>query len=509
MSSLDRINVLLGHIRPVITEKRDSPAVAIARGIFSEVPPVNRSLERAIIILGQVVPSKTEFNSLKEFFEYMRVQGRNLTTLDLTHYYLHDDEVIEILKYCPNLTSLTLNSEFKGKIPTENVIAAICSSCPRLQNLHLGAFEFTDTALGFLTQLPALTNLRITFSKGITDAGLEQIGKISSLEQLDLDLSFTPISNVGLSALSKLPRLKAINLNLAHQDLTSAGLLELTRLPLKKLNLSSSNITDKDIEFFISNIKTLEILDLSHCRNLTDWGIRFLGKLKQLQSLMLRWTSITGITLIFLKGTSLHTLDLSSCDNLGDKGLRALAVLRKLQTLDLNFYRCSDQALAYLTWLPHLTTLGLAQNSYELSDMALDSISSISTLKSLDLSFHKSITSYGFSLLSRLTHLETLRLNGNQGLTDENLKSLSTLPLKTLELTECRKLTGTGFAHLTHLPLENLAIDCCSGLTNQIWDFLAQLKYLKQLLCWDCNLNLMLGRHTLQPLIDQGLDVRG
>ncbi len=130
----------------------------------------------------------------------------------------------------------------------------------------------------------------------ITDEWLEQIGKLSRLEGLDLTL-WSGLSDAKLARLERLARLKTLRLD--GYWVTDAGLAHLRGLT------------------------RLEELDLNGCR-VTDAGLRHLRGLTRLRTLNLDQTGVTDAGLEHLRGLKeLRTLNLN-CTDVTDEGAKKL-----------------------------------------------------------------------------------------------------------------------------------------------------------------------------------------
>jgi Leucine-rich repeat (LRR) protein len=80
---------------------------------------------------------------------------------------------------------------------------------------------------------------------------------------------------------------------------------------LRKLNLSSSKVENWDLEH-LKDLPELRVLHLGHCLHITDGGMRYIGKLKNLEELYLDQTLVTDNGLEDLKGlTNLKKLGVS------------------------------------------------------------------------------------------------------------------------------------------------------------------------------------------------------
>ena len=106
-----------------------------------------------------------------------------------------------------------------------------------------------DAALGHLTALEQLRELRLPFSQ-ITDSGIAQLEACPQLHTLDLtaaqSLTASPsIDDTALAHLCELPAIAALDLREAY-PISGAGLARLGNLPaLQNLKLTSDARTEK------------------------------------------------------------------------------------------------------------------------------------------------------------------------------------------------------------------------------------------------------------------------
>lgn len=163
-------------------------------------------------------------------------------------------------------------------------------------------------------EIPSLSRLvslrRIGFQGGwraypskITDAGLAELAKLklSSLEELDLG-KCPAITNAGLEQIGKIPTLTFLILD-ENPNITDDGLLHLKEL--KKLDYlrlwACPNITDRAVDS-ISSITSLRELSFEQCLQITDAALPKLAEVK-----------------------NLRRLKLNGCDQLTDEGIQILA----------------------------------------------------------------------------------------------------------------------------------------------------------------------------------------
>jgi CheY-like chemotaxis protein len=166
-----------------------------------------------------------------------------------------------------------------------------------------------------------------------------------------LDLLSTQISDRELgNLLSSLNDLRF--LSLAETRVGDAGLVHLQSLThLQELHLDHSDITDEGLKL-LTTLPSLEILDLKGTR-ITDAGLAEVGRLERLRGLYLTRTGITDAGLVYLRNLSeLETLILWDTA-IGDAGLEHLKSLQHLREVILWNTRVTQQgAEALQTALP-------------------------------------------------------------------------------------------------------------------------------------------------------------
>jgi CheY-like chemotaxis protein len=166
-----------------------------------------------------------------------------------------------------------------------------------------------------------------------------------------LDLLSTQISDRELgNLLSSLKDLRF--LSLAETRVGDAGLVHLQSLPhLQELHLDHSDITDEGLKI-LTTLPNLEILDLKGTQ-ITDAGLIHVGRLAGLKGLYLTRTGITDAGLEKLRNLGkLETLILWDT-GIGDAGLEHLKSLKHLKEVILWNTRVTQQgAQALQTALP-------------------------------------------------------------------------------------------------------------------------------------------------------------
>ena len=120
----------------------------------------------------------------------------------------------------------------------------------------------------------------------LTKADLDRVTSLS--------LSETDVTDQDLKELVKVDQMTSLGLSLCPQ-VTNEGLKELGKLKkLNSLSLGGPHITDATLKE-LANFQQIVRLDLAHCPKVTDKGIKELGRLKNLKFFYLRNSLITKV----------------------------------------------------------------------------------------------------------------------------------------------------------------------------------------------------------------------
>ena len=175
------------------------------------------------------------------------------------------------------------------------------------------------------------------------------LGRCSYLLK-SLDLSVTKFTGESLSGSNiQLKKLETLQLSWNKlQDHGLGALLSVCGPKLYLLDLSWTNISGDGLTGYNIHVKSLKILDLSYCSQLTDTGLFELLRLcgSKLKSLLLAGTNISDDLLAdWIEQQpllQLRTLDLQECD-LGSEGVaRISAVLTLCQIHSSGFDDADD-----------------------------------------------------------------------------------------------------------------------------------------------------------------------
>lgn len=267
--------------------------------------------------------------------------------------------------YCSNLKSIIIED-----FATSNFIEDILTHCYKLENLQIDQFNYNVSLpktlvhlsvrqfeANFVTNIidncPNLTSIDLSESI-INDILLEKIiigcPKLKSIKLLYCH----GISNQSLITIGqRLPKIKCLNISWNETLNTLEPLLHLTKLEEFGMSFLSSPIPATQITRLLSNNKSLHTLYLAGLFEISEDMIRAIGKLSQLQTLVLQLTD---------NGTNSsepqHWVCLSNCI--------------ELQHLDIGqqpMLRCSEWIIPVLDNLTHLTYLDISGQTIQVNQL--------------------------------------------------------------------------------------------------------------------------------------------
>ncbi|MFO7898228.1 MAG: hypothetical protein R6V58_04110, partial [Planctomycetota bacterium] len=245
---------------------------------------------------------------------------KNLRYLDLEQLIFprHADISAKGLRHLADLDNLVwLN--LRGCRVGDDGLAAL----PELRSLRSVNLEYNDQfsvrGIAHLVDVPELRQLDLSGNRGITDEALPHLAKMTKLEELDIGR--TDIKGEKLDALGTLRNLRALSLQnlrlkgeyLAKlEKLTSLESLDLSRRSkqsfwnlqpkdlealqklrgLKRLTLNHRPVTDEALAALVP-LPKLEYLDLQHCEQITDAGLRQIKKMTALRRVLLYGTNVS------------------------------------------------------------------------------------------------------------------------------------------------------------------------------------------------------------------------
>lgn len=338
----------------------------------------------------------------------------------------------------------------------------VFSRSTKLHTLSLSnCRRLTDEAAVNVSHLGSLVALNLGGCRCLTDCSLEALGGMTKLRKLDLS-QCDLITDDGLDNLNNLSLLEELSLGWCRL-ISDSGLEVLVEQPnrsqaLRTLRLARCDITDVGLEY-LKKLKQLEDLDLNGC----TVGSLALGEtLKELLYLTsLDISYCPGILCASWQGkiNALRSLELcySGVQNSHLSHLRSLPLL---EILNLDSCIVADWGIAHLVdnnVCPNLITLDLADT--DISDAAMPKIAQFRHLRHLSL-FYCNISNRGLSYLVSMKSLEVLNLDSRE-IGNDGLKYLQDLPLTSLDLFSSR-VTDIGCVYLS--KIETLtSLELCGG----------------------------------------------
>ncbi len=276
----------------------------------------------------------------------------------------------------------------------------------QITNVDLRGIEITDALAEQVVLLGELEKLTINES-AMSIAGWQHLGKIASLQQLDL--RDCPIGNEQFQAIvSGMPNLKAIRLSgtSGRTTVDDAGLAALAQTSaLKVLALDGLWITDAGLTHVLACKQLAELYAAG--TTLNDDAGALLAQLPELKKLRLAKTGFGTRGLEALLPLQLEDLDISEASGIDDA---SMAVVGKMQTLKrLNLWRdtVGDAGVAHLAGLTNLQWLNL--DNTHLADAGLVHMADMQQLTFLHLG-STGVTDAGMPDLVGLKSLKDLKV---------------------------------------------------------------------------------------------------
>ena len=246
---------------------------------------------------------------------------------------------------------------------------------------------------------------------GITNECMMFIGKLYKLKYLNLSYN----NNIkNLNHITSLINLKELYLKCC-EGITNEELIYCTN-DLQKLDVSACTINDAGM-IYVGKLKQLRTLLLPSGLDLTDEGFMWLKNLDHLENLDINGINIEmGLCAIHCE---LKKLYLSNCHRLRDCGFETIGKMRELRELVLHNIDVGDQALKYIG---ELNLIKLELIMMNIGNEGLVHIGKMTSLEKLSITCCRGIT---LLPLSRLINLKKLDIQYCENITDEGLQFLN------------------------------------------------------------------------------------
>ncbi len=410
----------------------------------------------------------------------------------------HDADV-ERLASLHDLKWLSL----RGPNVTDGLVVRL-KTLKGLEGLSLARAKITDDCLPALAELRHLSYLDLSDCSGITDAGLQQLAKLKSLNDRALAASSSEVKRAWLLLGGEFTPGPLPKLGLDGTATTAAGLVQLQQalpacaiyarhiLPGFKVPLPPQpGSSDRAwAEWLFRNVARSTIyIDLDPDRAI------YAAKDLPPMNFQIEWIQfganedlgpvLNGFLLRRL-GDLAHLRALEIDRKVADRDLGGLAAIKSLKSLELG--SGSDEALRQVAAITGLTSLKVGGS--EITDEGVKSLASLKNLRQLVLDGHAhNLNGRGFAALSGIASLRELDVRG-AGIDETGVRSIAQLAgLEELDLSETW-IDGKGLAELARLKhLKWLTLRYCRRLRSADLAPLVELPALENLSLNDCRIN--------------------
>jgi len=239
---------------------------------------------------------------------------------------------------------------------------------PALRKLDLSLTRISDLGLRALRPAPSITDLNLSFAEQIGDEGASAVRNWKHLRRLNL--RGTKITDATLEMLAGVQSLESLDVGFAQ--LTDVGPEHLTALNnLRELAIGGNKLTASGLEF-LREMPHLTYLDLSGAQRtdsglwsitLTSQGVAAIATVADLSELNLAGTAISGNGLKTLEPLpKLSRLTLQGCKRVGHDAAPVLSSWSGLRWLDLSGTSLTAEDIAGIRKaLPECTILNDAK----------------------------------------------------------------------------------------------------------------------------------------------------
>ncbi|MDB6081019.1 MAG: hypothetical protein JWO53_291 [Chlamydiia bacterium] len=262
-------------------------------------------------------------------------------------------------------------------------------------NLHC-TLEFIEN---LYLHFPHLKSLKLSHYT-LDSSFFENLVRWKDLEDLSISHCTPQHDYTSLQPLSKLTHLKSLNLGY-YKYLINLDFIQ-NLLKLENLNLDNAFKLDLSDIAHLATLPSLKTVSFAHCINIEDNWLQLLTASQTLESINFYHCSrITdaGVKNLLQLVTLLH-LDLTGC-NISDLGIKYLSRHAALQSLTIS--DCGNltiESIKCLLCLETLHTLTI-MDSAGISDVWLEEIARISSLKIINLEGSKGFSEEGIAFLRR------------------------------------------------------------------------------------------------------------
>ncbi|XP_068647976.1 EIN3-binding F-box protein 1-like [Aristolochia californica] len=371
-------------------------------------------------------------------------------------------------RFCPNLTAVSIKD--CPLVGDQGIASLVSSASSVIRKIKLQALNVTDVSLAVIGHYgKAITDLSLTALHNVTERGFWVLGNAVGLQKLK---TFTIASCQGVTDLG----LEAVGKGCPN---------------LKQLNLCRCfTLSDEGLKAFTGSAASLESLLLEECNRITQAGV--LGalsycsdKLKALslvKCMGIRET-LSGLTQLS-PCKSLRYLAIRNCPGFGSAGLAMVGKLcPKLQHLDLEgICGATDGGLLMLleSCEAGLVKVNLA-GCINVSDAVVSALTKLhgETLEVLNLDGCRKITDESLVAIAKNCSLLVDLDVSKSGVSDFGVATLASakqLDLQILSLSGCSNVSDKSISFLRNLAcfLVGLNLQLCSSISSRAVELLRE-----------------------------------
>lgn len=208
-----------------------------------------RKMRRAARV-GKSSSVSLRYNFTDHHVKELGVLPHNVYKLDLSDSPV-TDRVILYLRQIPGLIDLTLN---RSRVST---LAHLAEHAPNLMTLHCKKTRIDDNAIKQIAMLKHLKTLGIDECFNITEKGIAELAAVPNLT--DLNISSTKISAKVVPAIKKLSNLR--HLKMQNTDINLAAVRQIMSMPtLQSIDVSNcKNLSDSQVEQLAEDFPTISV----------------------------------------------------------------------------------------------------------------------------------------------------------------------------------------------------------------------------------------------------------
>jgi hypothetical protein len=330
------------------------------------------------------------------------------------------DSGVANLTFCEQLESVDLLGTHTG----DGAIKALTRK-PKLRNFKTGKLV-TDAGLPLLHQFPIFKTWHggeikyslmsagaepnhLLVDGSFTDQGFASIAGLAGLFALTFFWHVSAMKARGLAPLADLPNLGFLGCQ--NELCNDEAMQHIASIPRLRMLMGQGTVASDDGFSALSRSRTIEYIWGRECPNLGSRGFAALARMPSLKGLAVSCKNVDDAALSelprFPSLTGLMPMDFR------DAGFRHIGRCENLEHLWCMYCpQTGDAATEHISGLPRLRTY--YAGGTQITDRSLETLSSMTSLESIELFDCAGITDAGFALLASLPRLREVRTSGSR-----------------------------------------------------------------------------------------------